>query len=101
MAAYDEIYDLWYESKLKNKVTVAVIVVAEIIHGEVETTPNHTNRLIWAIEALEAPVTKAGSMYRLILAENKDMTVAQILGVSDTTIQNAVDETVDLFATGG
>lgn len=100
MAAYEELYSLWHESDLKNKVAVAVVVAAEIIQDEVETTPNHANRLIWAKEALESTASKTDPMYRIVLAENRDMTMAQILGASDTAIQNAVDGAVDLFATG-
>ena len=100
MATYSELYGLWHESDLKNKVAVAVVVAAETIQDEVDTTPNHANRLIWAREALESTASKTDPMYRIILAENKDMTVAQILGASDTAIQNAVDGAVDLFATG-
>ena len=101
MAAYEDLYSLWHESDLRNKVAIAVVVAAEIIHDEADTTPNHANRLIWAREALEGTVSKTDPMYRIILAENRDMTVAQILGASDTAIQNAVNGAVDLFATGG
>lgn len=101
MATYKELYSLWHESDLKNKVAVAVVVAAETIQDEVDTTPNHANRLVWAREALESTTSKTDPMYRIILAENKDMTVAQILGASDTAIQNAVNGAVDLFATGG
>ena len=101
MAAYEELYGLWHESSLRNKVAVAVVVAAETIQDEVDTIPNHANRLIWAREALEVPMSKTDAMYRIILAENRDLAVTQILGASDTAIQNAVDGAVDLFATGG
>lgn len=101
MAAYKELYSLWYESDLRNKVTVAVVVAAEAIQSEDPATPNHANRLLWAKATLENPIAIAGAMFRLVLAANKDATKEAILQASDGSIQAAVDGAVDMFATGG
>ena len=101
MATYEELYGLWHESGLKNKVTVAVVVAAETIQGEDVGTPNHANRLIWARQTFESPAIAADAMFRVILAVNKDIAVGTILAASDASIQAAVDAAVDTFATGG
>lgn len=98
MAEYVELYDLWNESELRNRVTVAVVVAAEAIWGEVDTTPNHANRLLWARATLESPVLVASAMFRFVLAANKGATPETILGAPDATIQSAIDGVVNLFA---
>ena len=100
MATYNEIYRLHNESELINKVTVACIVAAETIMGEVDTTPNHENRLTWAASVFGNPKNEAERMYWAILAANVDLTVIQITGATDSAIQTQVNAHVDLFATG-
>ena len=100
MATYGELYSLWHESALKNKVTVAVIVAAETIQGEDPVTPNHANRLVWARQAFEVTVDIANTMFRVILAVNKDASKEAILNATDVSIQVAIDAAVDTFATG-
>jgi hypothetical protein len=100
MASYEELYSLWNESGLRNKVTVAVIVAAESIQGEDPATLNHNNRLLWAKTSLENPVSIAGAMFRFVIAANKDATKEVILNAIDTSIQSAIDAAVDMFATG-
>jgi hypothetical protein len=101
MASYEELYSLWNESGLRNKVIVAVIVAAESIQGEDPVTPNHANRLLWAKTSLESPVPVASAMFRLVIAANKDATKEAILNAIDASIQSAIDSAVDMFATGG
>ena len=100
MATYSEVYGLHNESELINKVTVACIVAAEDIMGEDGATANHANRLIWAASVFQNPRGEAKCMYWALLAANNENTVAQITGASDTAIQVAVDDHIDLFATG-
>ena len=100
MATYEEIYGLHNNSDLVNKITVACIVAAEDIMGEVDTVTNHANRLIWAASVFQNPRDEAKCMFWALLAANNENTVAQIEGASDTAIQVAVDDHVDLFATG-
>lgn len=101
MATHRELFSLWNESELRNVVIVAVVVAAEKIWGEDGATPNHANRLIWAKATLENPVPVADGMFRLVLAANRDVSVENILGASDTSIQAAIDNAVDMFAVGG
>ena len=101
MATYSELFGLWNESSLKNRIMVAVIVAAEAIQNESPTTPNHANRLVWAQQTFQNPSSIAYAMFRVVLAANKDVTVQAILDATDAAIQTAVDAAVDTFATGG
>ena len=101
MATYSELFGLWNESGLKNRITVAVIVAAESIQNEDIETLNHANRLIWAQQTFQNPVAIANAMFRVVLAANKDASTEAILSASDIAIQSAVDAAVDTFATGG
>ena len=100
MATYTELFGLKNESAVINKVVVACVVAANAIKDEEVSTPNHDNRLAWAAGVFQNPWTEAGCMYWAILAANKDSTVGQIQGASDSAIQTQVDAHVDLFATG-
>ena len=48
MATYTELYDLHNYTDLINKVAVACVVAAEVVHDEDPGTTNHANRLLWA-----------------------------------------------------
>lgn len=100
MATYAELRELWSNSTLRNQVEVACWVAAEAIRTEVDTTDNHVNRLLWAAAVFASPVSHAKLMLGALLAANKDLTVAAILGAEDSAIQTRVDAAVDLFATG-
>lgn len=100
MADYDKLYDLWYESSLKNRVTVAVVIAAQAVQNEDSATANHAARLLWSRQAFENPVAAANPIYRVILAVNRDLDQEAILGASDSNIQAAVDDAVNTFATG-
>lgn len=100
MATYAEIRDLFTDSSLRNKVSVACIVAAEAIRNEDAGTTNHANRLIWAKEAFSNPLTTSEEMLMALLAANKDETVATIQGASDAAIQARVNAAVDVFADG-
>ena len=100
MATYNEIYGLHNESELINKVTVACIVAAENIMGEDGATANHENRLTWAASAFQNPRNESNRMWWAILAANHTSAASAITGADDETIQSAIDDHVDLFATG-
>lgn len=101
MATYSELYGLHNDSALRNRIAVAVVVAAEAIRNESDQTTNHANRLVWAKEALADPKGKAEQMLWGALAQNSGLTVVQITGASDAALQTAVNNVVDLFATGG
>lgn len=100
MATYTELFDLHNYSDLINKVTVACIVAAEMVHGEDLVTENHANRLVWAARVLNNPKQEAIRMYWALLATNADQPVGTIQGASDVAIQSQVEAHIDLFATG-
>lgn len=100
MATYASLYDLNNNSLLKNKVQVACLVSAETIMAELDTVPNHANRLVWSAKVFANPQYEADRMFWAIIAANNTLTIEQITGATDLAIQNAVDGHVDLFATG-
>lgn len=101
MATYTELYSLRNDSPLRNRVVVACLVSAEVVMAEVDTTPNHVNRLAWAASVFANSVAEAGRMFMAVLAANKSITIAQIQAATDEQIQTNVDNHIDLFATGG
>jgi len=100
MASYAELYGLRNDSALRNRVMVACIIAAEVVMAEVDTTPNHANRLVWAASVFANPVAEASRMFMAILAANSGLTVEQIQGATDAQIQTGVDDHIDLFAVG-
>ena len=107
MATYQELYDIWNvdpedpdATPLREKIATATFIAAETIYGEVDTTPNHVNRLIWAKQALADAGSKRQELLSALLAQNANASVAVILGANDSTVQNAVDAAVDVFADG-
>lgn len=100
MATYGELYALQHDSDLRNRMAVAVVVAAETVRTENVNTTNHANRLIWAKNALANPQAEAIRMLWGALAQNRTLTVAQITGASDASLQTAVNNAIDLFATG-
>lgn len=97
MATYTEIYNLASNSDLIAKVTSAIAIAAEEIRAEDVATPNHDNRVRWAVRALQNPDGEARKMMWILLAQNSTLTQAQILGAADSAIQTAVDSAVTLF----
>lgn len=100
MATYTELYGLHNDSALKNRVSVACIVAAEVVVNEDPATANHANRLLWAASVLASPQVEATRMYWALLAANKDMSVEDIQKVTDPQLQSQVEAHIDLFATG-
>lgn len=100
MATYTDLYNLFSDAELRNKITVAVIVATETVRNEAPATANHANRLLWAKEALTNPSAMGSNMYLAVLAQNKSSTVAQIQNATDAVIQTNVENVIDIFATG-
>lgn len=98
MATYAELLQASDNSVLHDKMRVAVIIAAQTVWTEAGTTPNHANRLIWAKAVFASPETEARRMLWSVLAQNSTLTLAQILGASDSDVQTAVNNTIDLFA---
>lgn len=101
MATYAELYAIAKtNSDLRNKVTVACLIAADTIRSENPATTNHDNRLIWAKRALTSPEKVGEEMLPAVLAQNVSATTTQINSASDSTIQTAVNNAINLFATG-
>jgi len=100
MASYDELRSLFADGDLRNKVEVGCIIAAEAIRSEDVATANHTNRLVWAKKAFASPGNIRDEILMALLAQNNELTVAQIVGASDSAIQVNVDAAVNVFADG-
>ena len=100
MAAYQDLYNLFSNSSLRNKLSVAVVIAAETIRNEDAGTTNHANRLVWAKSAFNNPESIATSMLKALLAANASLTVQQISDASDEALQSKVDLAVNVFADG-
>lgn len=100
MATYQELYDLYSNAALRNRVSVACVVAADAIRQEDAGVANHAARLAWAKQVFIAPDATAESMLKAVLAANKALSVAQITGAADAALQTAVSNAVNIFATG-
>jgi hypothetical protein len=101
MALYTELYQLALsDSTLRSRATVACVIAANTVRTEDPGVANHANRLLWAADALKHPAAWGERMLWAALAQNAGSTVAQIQGASDATLQTAINNTIDLFATG-
>lgn len=100
MATYLELHELHSDADLRARVEVAVVDVADGIIDEIDTTPNHTNRLLWSKEALYNAKLVADRMYPAVLVSSKSKTVAEIQALTDANIRNKIGRLIDLFATG-
>ena len=105
MATFAELYDVQSRSTMAaellfRKVIIAVGMVAEAIRTESPTVTNHVNRLTWAKQAFLDPIGKAEQMFPALMAQNSAATQAALLNATDAGIQTAVNNAVDVFATG-
>lgn len=97
MATYLEIYILRTDVNLLNRISVAIMVACELVRTESNNVPLHQNRIAWAQQAVNDPESYATRALALLLAQNKDLTVAQIQGVSDAAIQTAVNSLINIL----
>jgi len=100
MATLTELRNLRSDVSMLQQVEAAVMVTADTIFNESDTTTNHANRLVWAKQALENPQSKTQAVWNAVLGANKSIPVATILASSANTIQAAVDIAIDIFADG-
>ena len=100
MATYEELYNLRNDSALKNRVTSAVIIAAELVTNEDGATPNNASRLLWAKAVFANPRGEATRMYMAILAANSGAPVSAIQNATDAAIQANVNDHINLFADG-
>lgn len=98
MATYKEIYDLRSNSDLRNKIAVAVLVKAQAL---LDLTTPTTKQVAWARDAISNPDGVAQPLLNYLLAKYDGLTVVQINGSPDSTIQTAVNSVVDAIIAGG
>lgn len=98
MATYSELLQAAENESLRRKIRVAVVIAAEEIRMEADTTPNHVARRTWAAAAFRNPGAEADRMLWAVLAQNKDATLLQITGATDVQVQTAVNNAVNVFA---
>lgn len=97
MATYAELFSLWQDPTLLNKIRVAVIVVAEDIRLESDQIAKHAERLAWAKTAIQSPDQVAGVMLYAVLAQNAGQSLATINGATDAQVKAAVANAVAFF----
>lgn len=106
MATYQELRDLQRSEVFLDKVEFAIVVAAETIFADGDTTDppwdqtNNANRKVWAREGSLNPRGMAEAFAGQVLAANKGVSVATILAASDTAIQNNVNAIIDSYANG-
>lgn len=98
MATYSELLQAAENESLRRKIRVAVVIAAEEIRMEADTTPNHAARRVWAAAVFRNPGAEADRMLWAVLAQNKDATLLQITGATDVQVQTAVSNAVNVFA---
>lgn len=108
MATYLELRGLFSDTDLRNRVEVAIAVAASLIAtGADDTSPPwdqaagaHDKRVAWAAAALKHTGRERDRVLKLMLAQNSGQTVANIQSASDASVQNNVNEVVDMIASG-
>jgi hypothetical protein len=79
------------------RVQAAIVIACEAIRSEALTTANHAARVQWARLALADPAAYAAVVLRGVLAQNPTISPTQATGVSDPTLQTAVNAAINLF----
>jgi hypothetical protein len=98
MATHTELYELYSDSALRNRVEIALVLVAETIRTEDPERPNHAQRLAWARAVFSDPQRWLMPMFRLLLAAQDIAQAGPISNASDELIVARVAEAVDFFA---
>jgi hypothetical protein len=98
MATYEELFNLRTNTALRNKLAVAAVIKAQAyVSGATPTL----NQLTWAENTFANPLSEADELMNYVLAANKDLTVSQISGASDSAMQTQVNTAVEALVTGG
>lgn len=97
--ALKELYEaLKGEGDFWKKVAGACLMAALEIKNEGGGTPNHTNRLLWAVSVKENSKDMARQMMASILS---DVTISvDVSAATDAVIQIVVNSLIDTYATG-
>lgn len=98
MATYLELRQLSENSNLRIRCAVACVIAAESIRTESESTLNHANKMLWAKSVFSNPDAVSQSVLWAVLAANSSFSVEAIQAASDLTLQNAVNNAINIFA---
>jgi len=93
VASYLELRNLFSNGDLLNKIDFAIVKAAnDLING----TPG-TKEKSWATDVFSNPRAESQKALKVLLAGNSGMTISQIISVTDTAIQTAVDGVVPVL----
>lgn len=101
MATYNELAAIQLDvgwPAFSEKVRVAAIVKADAIRQDSAST---ALQKAWAVKAIRDPVRTMEDIRAMIVAANKDATIAQIMAATDAQIQTNVNVAADFFAANG
>ena len=98
MATYAELIQASNDGGLNTRIRVACFIAAELIVEEDPATANHAARIAWARNVFANPAQEAMRMAWAVLAQNRNATLAAIIGASDAAVQTAVNNAVNVFA---
>lgn len=94
MATYLELAALYDNAPLRQRIEVALLIRAQ---GYLEAATPTQQQRAWARYVFEAPQSEARRMLMFLLAKNSGLTVANITGASDATLQSQVDAVAAQF----
>jgi len=98
VATLSELHSLLSDDSLQNKVRGAVLKMAIAVVFEDAGTANHANRLAYAKAALNDVNGAADDIVKYVIGANASSTAAEILALSDSTIQDHVNASLAIFA---
>ena len=93
MAKYAEIRALFSNGGLIEQTQVACIIAANDMIAGTPTVPEKS----WAAGVFSNPRSEAQKALMAVLAENKDLSVAQIEGATDAAVQTQVNVVVPIL----
>lgn len=97
MATYLEISALYQDAALRQRIAVACVIAAEGIRAELDTVPQHAERLAWARKVFNSPGTVADAMIWPVLAQNAGASSSAIQGSTDAQVLAAVQSAIAVF----
>lgn len=95
MATYQELYSLFTDSSLRNRVAVAVMKEAQTL---LDGTPTAAD-INWAAAVLSDPTSEARKAFFYVLATNSALTVETIQGATDAALQTQVAAAIPSLVT--
>lgn len=85
---------------LAAKVRAALHIAANRIARELASTPNHANRVKWAVSVLANPGAHLDPVMRAVVAQRSADDITAVRALTDSQVQTEVDSLIDFFAQG-